>query len=191
MFGWGTQRVDAPQLNARNPLCAEVFHPMFDKTFEKERGLNDQFIFTLSKGNIEKHYAAAKSARKNGINEQFHKRILSVSIDVLLENASDARIMASKDADTFGRSNVLGTIGDIIFGFAPGLALHGPSEAHTIAQSMIQNLQVAIKRTSPNTYLYGAWQACSEFLAALRQLEQSRQAGAHRASSGDQGSGRR
>jgi TPR repeat protein len=178
MFGWGTQRVDAPQLNARNPLCAEVFHPIFDRTFESERGLNNQIIFKLCKDDIEKRYAASKRARKQGNHEQFRNRVLSVVVELLSTTANDASIIASQDAVKFGRSNVLGTIGDIIFGFAPGLALEGPSEAHKIAQSMIQDLQVAIKWTAPNTYLYGAWQACSEFLAALRQLEQGRQPGA-------------
>ena len=39
MFGWGKKRVDAAQLNARNPLCAEAFHPIFDSTFAAKEAL--------------------------------------------------------------------------------------------------------------------------------------------------------
>lgn len=178
MFGWGKQRVGTPQLNAGNPMCAEVFHPIFDRVFESERGFNHQFIFKLCKDEIEKHYVASKLARERGNHEQFKITVISVSIKALSAAASEVSISTSKDASNFGRSNALGTIGDIIFGFAPGLALQGPNEAHKIAKSMIQDFQVAIKWTAPNTYLHGAWQACSDFLAGLSQLEHGHQAGA-------------
>jgi hypothetical protein len=150
MFGWGKKPVDAAQLNARNPLCAEAFNPIFYMAFEGERGFNDQFLTKLSK-DYDKHYAVSKLARKRGKHEQLKKTILSVSIELLSTNASDASISVSQYAVRFGRTNALGSIGDIVFGFAPGLALQGPSEAHNIAKSMIQDLQARLSGAGPNT----------------------------------------
>jgi len=95
MFGWGKKRVDAAQLTARNPLCAEVFNPIFYRAFEGERGFNDQFLIKLSK-DYEKHYVASKLVRERGNREQFKKIILSVAIDVLSTNARDASIVTSQ-----------------------------------------------------------------------------------------------
>src|SRR5277367_210190 len=114
MFGWGKKRVDATQLNARNPLCAEAFNPIFKRAFEGETGFNDQFLNSLCK-DYEKHYAAAKLATDRGNQEQFKRIILSSSIDSFKQTARDKSIATSQYADNFGRTNTLGAVGNIVF----------------------------------------------------------------------------
>ena len=72
MFGWGKKRVDAAQLNARNPLCAEAFHPIFDSTFAGERGFSDQFIFKLTNDQISKLYEASNLAEQKMTVQHVH-----------------------------------------------------------------------------------------------------------------------
>jgi hypothetical protein len=166
MFGWGKKNIDGRQLNARNPQCAKLFHPLFDSYAEKY--ISEEYFFELPfMQQFAQEYELTKKARKNSSLEQLKKNFLSVSVGLLSSYANDP----SNNA-TLGRGAALTTIGRIIFAHAPGLALNGANEAKEVTWMMIRDLEAAFNWAAPNTYLYGVSQTCSEFLLLLQKSEQ-------------------
>jgi hypothetical protein len=170
MFGWGNKNVNTDELNRRNPVCAIVFHRMFDTHFGKEPGSEFFFLFTDILKQFETEFTLARLVASRISLERVRRDFSNTTAKLLSKEAIKEEATYRDGAYGMGRAAGLTTIARIIFAHAPAFGQGDVGLAHRTATLMIEDLHSWSGSSKNSLYLDGIRQSCVDYLTALTAL---------------------
>ena len=159
MFG---RRDYTKEYDARNPMCAAVFHPMVDElsqrvggnssaSFFKERDVRDQ---------LDKHYENGKRAVQT-LGDA--KACENLHMQIVLGTQSLQQRVESIDPALYGMVVTIPTIRDVVFGTGPGFAAALRADPYQVTLRSCYIIAQLLESCEQTTIVVGARSLWSSF----------------------------